>query len=120
MSRDDLIHYTIQMDVADGKMSEFEALADEAISLVQETEPECVAYRWDMNGQSVRLHERFANEAAMMVHATGPAATEIFPKLLEISNVSSFAVHGDLSEEAQAQLAAFGAEVFPSWKGFDR
>lgn len=120
MSRDDTIHYTLQMDVADGKMPEFEALADEAIADVQANEPGTLVYRWDASGMSIRLHERFADEAAMMTHASGTAATEIFPKLMEISAVSSFDVHGNVSDDAKAALEGLGGTVFGDWKGFDR
>jgi len=79
MSRDDTIHYTLQFDVADGKLEEFAALADEAIAHVQANEPGTVVYQWTSNGASAQLHERFADEAAMMAHGAGPTATDVFP-----------------------------------------
>lgn len=120
MSREDTIHYTIQMNVAEGKMPEFAALADEAISYCEANEPGCLVYRWDAEGNAVRLHERFGDEASMVAHATGPAATEIFPKLLEISELGGIEVHGDLGPEAMEVVGAFGAKVYGSWKGFER
>ena len=121
MSREDTIHYTLQLDVAEGKMAEFAALADQAISHCEANEPGCLVYKWDGDGQTVRIHERFSDEAAMITHATGPAATEIFPKLLEISElVGSIDVHGDLSPAGMEALVPFGATVHGSWKGFER
>lgn len=120
--RNDQIHYTIQFDVAEGKVAEFERLAQEAIDIVEPAEPETLVYRWqiDGSGSRIQLHERFPNEAAMLAHLSGPAATQIFPKLMEISEVSRFDVHGDPSPEAAETLAAFGATTFGTWKGFDR
>jgi quinol monooxygenase YgiN len=62
MSRDDTIHYTLQFDVADGKMAGFEAPADEAIAQVQANEPGTVVFQWNSNGAKVELHERFADK----------------------------------------------------------
>ena len=119
--RADQVHYTIQFDVAEGKMAEFEDLTQQAIDGSQE-EPGTLVYRWqiDESGSSVQLHERFADEAAMGAHMGGHAATEIFPKLMEISNVSRFDVHGDISAESTEALKGFGATIFSGWKGFDR
>ena len=120
--RDDQIHYTLQFDVADGKMSEFSALAQEACDACEANEAGTLVYRWqiDSSGSRVQLHERFADEAAMLTHLGGPVATGIFPKLMEISDVTRFDAHGDVGAEAAATLAAFGATTFGSWKGFDR
>lgn len=120
--RPDQIYYNIQFDVADGKMPEFEQLAQQACDTCEADEPGTLVYRWqiDASGSRVQLHERFSDEAAMMVHLGGPVATGIFPKLMEISEVSLFDVHGDPGSEAAATLAAFGATTFGGWKGFDR
>lgn len=120
MSRDDTIHYTLQFDVADGKMAEFEALADEAIAYVEANEPGTVVYQWNQGGATIQLHERFADEAAMMTHASGTAATDVFPKLMEISTVSRFDILGDVSDDAKGALEGMGGSVYGSWKGFDR
>jgi quinol monooxygenase YgiN len=120
MSKSRSVHYTIQFDVTDGNMGEFESLADKAIATVEADEPDCVAYRWDLNGSSVRLFERFTDEAAMMAHLGGSVATDIFPKLMAIAPVSRFDIHGDVSDEARAALEAFGGTIYTCWKGFDR
>lgn len=120
--RADAIHYTLQFDVAEGKMPDFETLAQKACDECHANEPGTLVYRWqiDESGTRVQLHERFADDAAMMVHANGPAATDIFPKLMEISEVTRFDVHGNPGPEAAAKLAEFGAAVYGDWKGFDR
>ncbi|HUT78100.1 MAG TPA: antibiotic biosynthesis monooxygenase [Polyangia bacterium] len=119
--RPDQIHYTIQFDVADGKMPEFERLAAKAVAIVKADEPGTIVYRWqiDATGASVQVHERFVDEAAMGVHLAGPVATEIFPAAMEISAVTRFDVHGDVSAESSTALTNFGAKIFRSWKGFD-
>ncbi len=120
--RADDIHYTLQFDVRDGKMPEFESLVQQACDTCEPDEPGTLVYRWQMNGNGsrVQLHERFSDEAAMLIHLAGPAATEVFPKLMEIADVSRFDVHGDPSSAAAETLAAFGGTVFSQWKGFDR
>jgi len=120
--RADDIHYTLQFDVRDGKMPEFESLVQQACDTCEPDEPGTLVYRWQMNGTGsrVQLHERFSDEAAMLTHLAGPAATEVFPKLMEIADVSRFDVHGDPSSAAAETLAAFGGTVFSQWKGFDR
>jgi len=120
MSRDNSVHYTIQFDVTDGKMDEFESLTDEAVATVEANEPGCAAYRWDINGSSVRLHERFTDEAAMVAHMSSSVATDLFPKLMAIAPVSSFDIHGDVSDESRAALEGFGGTIYGSWKGFNR
>jgi len=115
--RTDQIHYTLQFDVADGKMAEFEALADEAITQTRD-EPGTLVYRWQMGSPStVQLHERFADEAAMGAHLA--AATEVFGKLMEVSEVTRFDVHGDISNESTEALEGFGATIYKSWKGYE-
>ena len=116
--RTDQIHYTLQFDVADGKMDEFEALADEAIAQTK-NEPGTLVYRWQKGDaeSSVQLHERFTDEAAMGAHME--AATEIFGRLLEVSQVSHFDVYGDISSESTEALEGFGATIYKSWKGYD-
>jgi quinol monooxygenase YgiN len=120
--RQDGIHYTLQFDVSDGKMPEFESLAQEACDSCKANEPATLVYRWqiDDSGSRVQLHERFTDEAGMMAHLGGPVATEIFPKLMAISEVTRFDVHGNPSASAAETLAAFGATTFGQWKGFDR
>ena len=120
MSRDSSTHYTMQFDVLDGKMGEFEALADEAVARVEADEPGCVAFRWDSSGSSVRRHARFADAAAMMAHLGNPAALEMFPKLMAIAALSNFDVHGDVSDEAKTRIESFNGAVYSSWKGFNR
>ena len=116
--RSDQIHYTLQFDVADGKMDEFEALADEAIAQTKD-EPGTLVYRWQQggSGSSVQLHERFADEAAMGAHLTN--ATDVFGRLMGVSEVTRFDVHGDISPESTEALEGFGATIYKSWKGYD-
>lgn len=53
----------------------------------------------------------------MMAHAGGSAATDVFPKLMEISTVSRFDIFGD---DARGALEGMGGTVYAGWKGFDR
>jgi quinol monooxygenase YgiN len=120
--RADSIHYTLQFDINDGKMSDFESLAQKACDTVLDTEPGTITYGWqvDGSGTKVQLHERFDSEASMLAHLGGPVATGIFPELMAISDVTRFDVHGDPSPEAAEVLGNFGGTVFGGWKGFDR
>ena len=120
--RADQIHYTIQFDVGEGKMPEFDGLAQQACDKCEADEPGTLVYRWqvDESGSRVQLHERFTDEAAMLAHLGGPVATQIFPKLMEIAQVTRFDVHGNPSPQGAETLAAFGGTVFSQWKGFDR
>lgn len=99
-------------------MGEFEALADQAINQTKD-EPGTLVYRWQIgaNGSSVQLHERFTDEAAMGAHMA--AATEVFGKLMEVSEVTRFDVHGDVSAESTEALEGFGATIYRGWKGYD-
>ncbi len=116
--RTDQIHYTLQFDVAEDKMAEFEALADEAIAQTRD-EPGTLVYRWQIGGAgpSVQLHERFADEAAMGAHLA--AATDVFGRLMGVSEVTRFDVHGDISAESTEALEGFGATIYKTWKGYD-
>ena len=115
--RADQIHYTLQFDVADGKQADFEALADQAIAQTKD-EPGTLVYRWQIGDSgAVQLHERFADEAAMGAHLQ--AAMGVFGKLMEVSEVTRFDVHGDISAESTQALQGFGATIYKGWKGYD-
>ena len=90
--------------------------------MCEDNEPGTLVCRWQIDeaDSRVQLHERFTDEATMLSHLAGPAAANIFPKLMELSDVTRFDGHGDPGAAAPETLAAFGATTFGAWKGFDR
>ena len=108
----------VDLTIHEGKFDAFESLAQEMIA-GSRTEPGTLAYEWYLSGdrQSCRLVENYRDADAVLTHFTGPVVQVMVPKLLGVSNLTGFEVHGDPGAEATEMLAGFGAQIFLPWRG---
>ncbi len=108
----------VDLTVHEGKFDAFETVAQEMIAGSRQ-EPGTLAYEWYLSGDgcSCRLVESYTDADAVLAHFTGPVVQVMVPKLLEVSSLTGFEVHGDPGAKATEMLAGFGAQIFRPWRG---
>ena len=67
-----------------------------------------------------RLVEGYTDAAAITAHFEGPAVLELVPQLIFFASPTRMEIYGDPGPKVAALAAAYGAEVFTAWQGFDR
>ena len=114
------VQFTIDLRINDGQLEEFESLA-KAMCAATQVEPGALTYAWYLSDdrKHCRLVERYSDGNAVVTHLSGRAVEEFVPRLLTVSKLTRFEVHGDPGPKAGAMLAGFGAEIFKHWQGFD-
>lgn len=115
------IRLLVELEVHEGKQAEFEAIAQQMVA-VSEQEPGTLAYHFVMSAdrKHCRLVEGYADIASITAHFDGPAVTEFVPELVQVATPIRMEVYGYPGPRVTALAAAFGAEVFTAWHGFDR
>ena len=114
------VQLTIDLRINDGQLEEFECLA-KAMCAATQVEPGALTYAWYLSDdrRHCRLVERYSDGNAVVTHLSGRAVEEFVPRLLTVSKLTRFEVHGDPGPKAVAMLAGFGADIFKHWHGFD-
>lgn len=115
------IRLLVELEVHEGKEAEFEAVAQQMVA-VSEQEPGTLAYHFLLSAdrKRCRLVEGYADIAAVATHFDGPAVTQFVPELVQVATPIRMEVYGYPGPHVTALAAAFGAEVFTAWQGFDR
>jgi len=115
------VYFIVDFAIAAGKTGEFQAIADDMVALTQ-TEPGALAYEFyiDASQQQSRLIEVYSDSDAALAHCQGRVVQELVPKLLGVSSLTGFSVYGDLSPETADVLTDGGAQLFETWRGFNR
>lgn len=115
------IRLLVELEVHEGKEAEFEAIAQQMVA-VSEQEDGTLAYHFLLSAdrKRCRLVEGYTDIAAVTAHFDGPAVTQFVPQLIQVSTPVRMEVYGYPGPRVTALAAAFGAEVFTSWQGFDR
>ena len=110
------VRFVVSLNINDGKRDAFEVIAQAMIAASRE-ESGTLGYDWYLSGdrKSCRLVETYADASAVLAHMTGPAVKDLVPKLIKVSSVRGFEVHGDPGAKAAEILAGFGAEIFNEW-----
>ena len=118
---DEMVRFTVDLAIHDGKRGEFERIA-QAMCEGSQNEPGTVTYSWYLSGDGkrCRLIEVYTDGKAVLGHLTGPVVKELVPRLLQTSKVTGFEVYGDPGPKASELLAGFGADVFKHWRGLSR
>jgi quinol monooxygenase YgiN len=111
----------VDFDIHDGKFAEFEALARKMVA-VSEQEPGTIAYHFVLsaNRKRCRLVEGYTDAAAITAHFAGPAVQQLVPQMIQVATPTRMEIYGDPGGQVASMAAAFGAEVFTAWEGFDR
>jgi quinol monooxygenase YgiN len=115
------VYFTVDLAIAEGKLDQFQAVAENMVAGTRE-EDGALAYEFylDAGQRQCRLIEIYSGSDAALAHCQGRVVQELVPKLLGVSSMTGFSVYGDLSAEAAAMLTQVGAQLFTTWRGFNR
>jgi quinol monooxygenase YgiN len=115
------VYFIVDLSIADGKLAEFQAIADEMVAGTQE-ETGALAYEFylDADQRQCRLIEIYSDSDAALAHCTGRVVQQLVPRLLGVSSLAGFSVYGDLTPETADLLTQGGARLFQTWRGFNR
>ncbi len=115
------IRLLVELEVNEGKLAEFEDIAQQMVA-VSEQESGTIAYHFLLSAdrKRCRLVEGYADIAAITAHFDGPAFTQFMPQLIQVATPVRTEIYGYSGPRVTALAAAFGAEVFTAWQGFDR
>lgn len=115
------VQFTVDLAITDGKLDEFEAVAQTMIAATQK-EAGTLTYEFFSSGdrKRCRLIETYVDGNAVLTHLTGAVVQELVPRILEVSTISGFEVYGNPGPQAAEMLTGLGAEIFEPWHGFSR
>ena len=115
------VYFIVDLTIAEGKATEFQSIADEMVAGTQ-TEAGALAYEFylDETQRQCRLIEVYSDSDAALAHCQGQVVQQLVPKLLGVSSLTGFSVYGDLTSETAEMLTQGGAQLFKSWRGFNR
>jgi quinol monooxygenase YgiN len=115
------IRLLVDIDIHEGKFAEFEAIAKKMVA-VSEQEPGTIAYHFVLSAdrKRCRLVEGYKDIAAITSHFAGPAVQQFVPQMMQVATPTRMEIYGDPGPQVASMAAAFGAEVFTAWEGFDR
>lgn len=115
------IRLLVDFNIHDGKFAEFEAIAKNMVA-VSEQEPGTIAYHFVLGAdrKRCRLVEGYADAAAITTHFAGSAVQQFVPQMLQVATVTRMEIYGDPGRQVASMAAAFGAQIFAAWEGFDR
>jgi quinol monooxygenase YgiN len=115
------IRLLVDINIHEGKFAQFEAIAKKMVA-VSEQEPGTIAYHFvrSTDRKRCRLVEGYADSAAIAAHFAGPAVQQLVPQMIQVATPTRMEIYGDPGPQVACMAAAFGAEVFTAWEGFDR
>jgi quinol monooxygenase YgiN len=115
------VYFIVDLTIAEGRIDEFQAIAEEMVAGTQ-TEPGALGYEFylDADRRQCRLIEIYSDSDAALSHCKGRVVQQLVPKLLTVSSLTGFSVYGDLSAETAEILTQGGAQLFKTWRGFNR
>lgn len=114
------IQYTVEWTIKPGGLKAFKELADQAIELVRNNEPDMKGYQWYFNDDESKCYtaEWQQSSESLMGHLQNVG--EVLPKLLGYSDLSRFEVFGNPNAQALEAVKGLGAKVFGYYGGFTR
>ena len=115
------VSWVLELNVKDGQLDTFKALAQEMSEATQADEPGATHYEWFAgdDGNTVHLYERYADSAATMVHL-GNFGAKFAERFLGCVDPQRLMVYGDPSAEVRGALAGLGAVHMTQFAGFAR
>jgi quinol monooxygenase YgiN len=115
------VYFIVDLAITDGRVEEFQAIAESMVAGTQE-EAGALAYEFylDADQRHCRLIEIYADSDAALTHSTGRVVQRLVPRLLGVSALTGFSVYGDLSPDAAELLTQIGAQLYTTWRGFNR
>ncbi len=117
----DAVSWVLELNVKDGQLDAFKALAREMSKATQANEPGTSHYEWFAgdDGKTVHVYERYADSAATMVHL-GTFGAKFAERFLACVDPARLMVYGDPSAEVRGALAGLGAAHMTQFDGFAR
>jgi quinol monooxygenase YgiN len=115
------VYFIVDLEIAEGKAGEFQAIAEAMVAGTQ-TEPGALGYEFylEPDKRRCRLIEVYSDSDAALAHCKGPVVQQLVPKLLSVSKLAAFSVYGDLTPETARILTEGGAQLFTTWRAFNR
>ena len=115
------VRLTVDFAIAEGRLAEFEAIAQQMVA-VSESEAGTLAYHFLLSADRTRcrLIEGYTDADAITSHFNGRAVLELVPKLVQFGSPTRMEIYGNPGAQVAMVAAAYGAEVFLAWHGFDR
>ncbi|MGA9567221.1 MAG: antibiotic biosynthesis monooxygenase [Candidatus Korobacteraceae bacterium] len=115
------IRLLVDLNIHEGKFAEFEAVAKQ-MAEVSAKEPGTLGYHFVLSAdrKRARLVEGYTDDAAITAHFNGPAVQQFVPQMLHSATPTRMEIYGDPGPQVASMAAAFGAEIFTAWEGFDR
>jgi quinol monooxygenase YgiN len=111
----------VDLDIHDGRFADFETLVKQMVK-VSEQESGTLNYHFVLSAdrKRCRLVEGYTDAAAITAHFNGAAVQQLVPQMIQVATPTRMEIYGDPGPQVSAIAAAFGAEVFTAWEGFDR
>ena len=115
------VRLLVDLKIHDGKLDEFEQIAKQMVA-VSEQEPGTLGYNFLLSTDraSCRLVEGYTGVDAITAHFNGPAVLQLVPRMLQVATPTRMEIYGDPGPKVTTMAAAFGAQIFISYCGFDR
>src|SRR5579884_2554938 len=102
------LQWIVEFTIQEGKLEQFEKIAEELANTVQNSEPGTKIYQWYLKEKENRkcvVSELYENSNAGLAHLNGKAVNTILvPKIFPIAKITRFEVYGDPSKELQEEL----------------
>lgn len=117
-SADD-VHWHITMTVNAGRADAVKPLLDRMVAATLANEPDALTYDYMGVGDQVHIYERYADNAAAMVHM-GNFGANFAGEFLETFTITSVTVYGPAGDDLKAGLAPFSPMYLSQISGFSR
>jgi hypothetical protein len=111
----------LELDVQEGRESDFRNLMGEMVSATKATEPGTLNYEWSTSADGKRCHvfERYVDSSAALTH-TGTFGEKFAGRFLEILKPVRLVVYGSPSPAVKDALAGFNPVYMQDAGGFSR
>ena len=117
----DAVSWVLELNVKDGQLDAFKALAREMSEATQADEPGATNYEWFISedGKTIHIYERYVDSAALMIHI-GNFGEKFAERFLAWADATRWLVYGDPSDEVREAMAGFGVINMARLTGFVR
>lgn len=117
-SEDD-VHWSIDMTINEGMAEKVAPLLTRMSDATMENEPDALIYEYMQSGDTVHIYERYADNAAAMVHM-GNFGANFAEEFFAAFTVNRISVYGPAEDDLKAAFEGAGAEYLDKIAGFAR
>lgn len=109
-----------ELTIAQGKTETFKEQMKILIEMVRLKEPDTLIFEFYFNDDETKCYpfELYKNSKGLVTHIKN--VSEIFSKILEVSQLTRLEIFGKATEELKEAVAPLGAKIFKCWSGFTR